>query len=68
MWQAPEMYQTIAWRRRTDGDPLLPIYKESAKSLFEWKGETFTSHMLVLNPASHLEGKAYEYFHEGSIE
>ena len=63
-WQSPELYQTISWRRRTDGDPLLPIYKKSAEHLFRWEGDKFISMMLVLKLAPHLFFKVNQFFTE----
>ena len=64
-FQSEKDYQMLAWRRRTDGDPLLPIYKESANALFRWEGDQFISQVLALKPAPHLTSKVREFFHEG---
>lgn len=63
-FQSPELYQTLSWRRRTDGDPLLPIYKKSAADLFKWEGDKLISQMLVLKPAPHLFCKVNQFFTE----
>jgi len=62
-FQSEKDYQMLAWRRRTDGDPLLPIYKESANALFRWEGDKLIS-LIHMKPEAHLFFKVNQFFTE----